>query len=145
MLAGDASTQDSSKRREKVLTKLNPVLPSLGKEDFPDSGKQLFGDGFKSRSKLRSETANTVADANKAGKSFFSWHCHTKAPRAFPGWQRSIQSPLPRLLSPHINLSDQKHTIQRQEQSPIYPVPRAISPKTTSIIPARQSHLPSGS
>ena len=47
MLAGNTSTQVSSKRREQVLTKLNPVLASLGKEDFPDSGKQLFGDGFR--------------------------------------------------------------------------------------------------
>ena len=47
--------------------KLNPVLASLGKEDFPDSGKQLFGDGFESHLKLRSETANTVANAKKAG------------------------------------------------------------------------------
>ena len=67
-----------------------------------------------------------------------------QVPRAFSGWQRSIQSPLPRLLSPHIKLSDHKHIIQGQEQSPIYPVPRAISAKTTSIVPARPSHLPSG-
>ena len=71
MLVGDTSTQVSSKRREQVLTKLNPVLASLGKEDFPDSGKQLFGDGFESRLKRRSETANTVADAKKAGNFFF--------------------------------------------------------------------------
>ena len=81
MLVGDTSTQVSSKRREQVLTKLNPVLASLGKEDFPDSGKQLFGDGFESRLKLRSETANTVADAKKAGKSFF----RGTAPRRFHG------------------------------------------------------------
>ena len=67
-----------------------------------------------------------------------------QVPRAFSGWQRSIQSPLPRLLSPYIKLSDHKHIIQGQEQSPIYPVPRAISAKTTSIVPARPSHLPSG-
>ena len=81
MLVGDTSTQVSSKRREQVLTKLNPVLASLGKEDFPDSGKRLFGDGFESCLKLRSETANTVADAKKAGKSFF---CGT-APQRFQG------------------------------------------------------------
>ncbi|KAK2548552.1 hypothetical protein P5673_031222 [Acropora cervicornis] len=66
---GDTSTQVSSKRREQVLTKLNPVLASLGKDDFPDSGKQLFGDGFESCLKLRSETANTVADAKKPGST----------------------------------------------------------------------------
>ena len=81
MLVGDTSTQVSSKRREQVLTKFNPVLASLGKEDFPDSGKQLFGDGFESCLKLRSETANTVADAKKAGKSFF----RGTGPRRFHG------------------------------------------------------------
>jgi len=81
MLARDTSAQVSSKRREQVLTKLNPVLASLGKEAFPDSGKQLFGDGFEARLKLRSETANTVADAKKAGKSFF----RGTAPRRFQG------------------------------------------------------------
>ena len=79
MLVGDTSTQVSSECREQVLTKLNPVLASLAKEDFPDSGEQLLGDGFESRLKLRSETANTVADAKKAGKSFF----HGTAPRSF--------------------------------------------------------------
>ena len=51
MLVGDTSTQVSSKRREQVLTKLNPVVASLGKEDFPDSDKQLFEDGFEFRLK----------------------------------------------------------------------------------------------
>ena len=64
------------RRREKVLTKLNPSLASLGKEEFPQSGKQLFGDGFESRLKDRSETARTVAVAH-----FFSEVC-------FPGRAR---------------------------------------------------------
>ena len=82
MLVGDTSAQMSAKRREQVLTKLNPVLSSLGKEDFPDAGKQLFGDGFESRLKLRSETANTVQQAKKAGtKQFF----RGTAPRRFQG------------------------------------------------------------
>ena len=67
VLVGDTSAQISSKRREQVLTKLNPVLASLGKEAFPDSGKQLFGDGFEARLKLSFEIANTVADAKKPG------------------------------------------------------------------------------
>ena len=46
MLVADTSTQVSSKHREEVLTKRNPVFASLGKEDFPDSGSQLFADGF---------------------------------------------------------------------------------------------------
>ena len=52
MLVADTSTQVSSKHGEEVLTKLNPVLASPGKEDFPDSGSQLFGDGFESLLKL---------------------------------------------------------------------------------------------
>jgi len=58
VLVADTSAQISSKRREhaQVFTKLNPVLASLGKEAFPYSGKQLFGDGFEARLKLRSET-----------------------------------------------------------------------------------------
>ncbi|KAL9978422.1 hypothetical protein ACROYT_G015935 [Oculina patagonica] len=51
MLVGDTSAQMSAKHREQVLTKLNPVLSSLGKEDFPDAGKQLFGDGIHSSSR----------------------------------------------------------------------------------------------
>jgi len=74
-LVGDTSAQISSKRREQVLTKLNPVLASLGKEAFPDSGKQLFQDGFEARFKLRSETAKNV----------FWGHCNLKIPRALSG------------------------------------------------------------
>ena len=61
--------------REQVLTKLNPSLSSLGKEQFPDSGKHLFGDGFEASLKARSETARTVSAANSAGKAFFSKDC----------------------------------------------------------------------
>ena len=88
-----------------------------------------------------------MADAKKARKSFFRDLAPPpppKVPRAFSGWQRSIQSPQPRLLLPHIKLSDHKHIIQGRKQSPVYPVPRVISAKTTSIVPARPSHLPSG-
>lgn len=52
MLIGDTSAQLSAKRREQVLTKLNPVFSSLGKDEFPDAAKQLFGDGFEPRLKL---------------------------------------------------------------------------------------------
>ena len=48
-LVGDTSAQLSPNYREQVLTKLNQVLSSLGKEEFPDAGKQLFGNGFESR------------------------------------------------------------------------------------------------
>lgn len=46
MLVQDTSAQVSSKCCGQILSELNPVLASLGKEDFPDSGTQLFGDGF---------------------------------------------------------------------------------------------------
>lgn len=81
LLVGDTSAQLSAKRREQVLTKLNPYLTSLGKEDFPEAGKELFGEGFESRLKLRTETANTVAQAKKAGRQFFPG----SAPRRFQG------------------------------------------------------------
>ena len=81
MLVGNTPPQLSAKRREQVLTKLNPVLSSLGKEEFPHAGKQLFGNGFEYRLKLQSETANTVHQAKKAGKQFF----HGSAPWRFQG------------------------------------------------------------
>ena len=71
LLVGDTSAQLSTKRCKQALTKLNPCLSFLSKEDFPDSGKQLFGDGFENCLKLPSETANTVAQAKQAGKPFF--------------------------------------------------------------------------
>lgn len=81
LLVGDTSAQLSAKRREQVLAKLNPYLVSLGKEDFPGAGRDLFGEGFESRLKLRTETANTVAQAKKAGAPFF----RGTAPRRFQG------------------------------------------------------------
>ena len=142
MLVGDTSTQVSSKRREQVLTKLNPVLASLGKEDFPDSGKQLFGDGFETCLKLRSETANTVADAKKPGKSFFRGTAARRFHWRFRGGRGQDRAPFRGFFRP--TPSYQTTGIQGQEQSPIYPVPRAISAKTASIVLARPSHLPSG-
>ena len=52
-LAGHASATISQKRWVAVLTKVNKAYASLGKEDFPDVGKDLFGKGFESR--LKSE------------------------------------------------------------------------------------------
>ena len=71
ILVGDMSAIFTTQRRAQVLTKLNPSLASLGKEQFPEAGKQLFGEGFEDRLKTRSETAWTVAAAHNAGKSFF--------------------------------------------------------------------------
>ncbi|XP_028417826.1 uncharacterized protein LOC114542492 [Dendronephthya gigantea] len=46
LLVGDTCAQLSAKRREQVLSKLNPYLTSLGKEDFPEAEKELFGQGL---------------------------------------------------------------------------------------------------
>ena len=51
MLVGDVSAIFTTRCREQVLTKLNPSLASLGKEQFPDAGKQLFGEGIEARLK----------------------------------------------------------------------------------------------
>ena len=56
-LADHASATISQKRRAAVLTKVNNVYASLGKKDFPDAAKDLFGKGFESRLKERRETA----------------------------------------------------------------------------------------
>jgi hypothetical protein len=71
MLVGDLAAIFTTRRREQVLIKLNPSLASLGKEEFPESGKQLFRDGFQALLKARSETARTVAVAHSAGKVVF--------------------------------------------------------------------------
>lgn len=51
----DTSAQIASVRREQVLTKLNPMLTSLAKEEFPDAHRQLFGTGFEQRLKTCSK------------------------------------------------------------------------------------------
>ena len=71
MLVGDVAAIFTTRQREQVLTKLNPSLASLGKEEFPESGKQLFGDGFEARLKARSETVQTVGQQTLPGKCFF--------------------------------------------------------------------------
>ena len=45
ILVGDMSAIFTTQRR----TKLNPSLASLGKEQFPEAGKQLFGEGFEDK------------------------------------------------------------------------------------------------
>jgi hypothetical protein len=75
MLVGDLAAIFTTRRREQVLIKLTPSLASLGKEEFPESGKQLIRDGFQALLKARSETARTVAAAHSAGKVFFSEIC----------------------------------------------------------------------
>ena len=51
-----------SKEGKAVLNKINSkgTLSSLASEEFPQTGKNLFGDGFQTRVKTRSETAKTL-------------------------------------------------------------------------------------
>lgn len=130
MLVGDISTQLSSKRREHVLTKRNPVLASLRKEDFPDSGKQLFGDGFESCLKLRSETANTIADAKKPGKSFFRGTALRRFHGRFRGGRgqyrvpyRGFIRPTPSYQTTSTSLRGRSRTPFTQSQGPYQPKP----------------------
>ena len=123
MLVGDTSTQVSSKRREQVLTKLNPVLASLGKEDIPSSSKQLFADGFESRLQLRSETANTVADAKKAGNSFFRGTAPEGSTAVFGVAEANTESPTEASFGPHQSIGPQAHHLGAGAE------PRLTSPK----------------
>lgn len=75
-LVGNSSALLSKQRRTAVLTKINTkgTLASLASEEFPDAGKNLFGEGFESRIKMRSETAKTLLQASSVGqraKPFF--------------------------------------------------------------------------
>ena len=79
-LAGHASATISQKRRVAVLSKVNKAYASLGKEDFPEAGKDLFGKGFESRLKERTETAKAISEAKKVGISFFAPTLHVVAP-----------------------------------------------------------------
>ena len=142
-LVGDTSTQVSSKRREQVLTKLNPVLASLGKEDFPDSGKRLFRDGFESRLKLRSETANTVADAKKAGKSFFRGTASRKFHKRFGVAEVNTEPSTEASFASHQAIRAQAH-LSEAGAEPHLPSPKEHISQTTTIVLARPSHFPSG-
>ena len=71
MLIGDVASQISTTRRELVLKKINPLMVSLAQEEFSNTNKSLFGPGFKQRLKTRSETAETIGKAVRAGKPFF--------------------------------------------------------------------------
>lgn len=72
-LAGHASATISQERRVAVLTKVNKAYASLGKEDFPDTGKDIFGKGFESLLKERecTETAKAIHEAKKVGQQLF--------------------------------------------------------------------------
>ena len=70
-LAGHASATISQKRRVAVLSKVNKAYASLGKEDFPEAGKDLFGKGFESRLKERTETSKAISEAKKVVHQLF--------------------------------------------------------------------------
>ena len=75
-LVGNSSAVLSKQRRITVLNKINTkgTLVSLASEEFPDAGKNLFGEGFEARIKTRSETAKTLIQASSVGqrsKPFF--------------------------------------------------------------------------
>ena len=46
-------------------------MVSLAQEEFSNTNKSLFGPGFEQRLKTRSETAETIGKAVRAGKPFF--------------------------------------------------------------------------
>ncbi len=72
-LIGNASALMSKQRRRTILSKINSsgAQTSLASEDFPDAGKYLFGEGFESRIKTRSETAKTLLQAVSQRSSQF--------------------------------------------------------------------------
>ena len=144
MLVGDTSTQVSSKRREQVLTKLNPVLASLGKEDFKDSVKQLFGDGFKSLLKLRSETTNTVTDAKKAGKSFFRGTAPRRFHGRFRGGRGQYRAPYRGFFRPISSYQTTSTSFRGRSRASFTQSQGPYQPKPHQSVPARPSHLPSG-
>ena len=80
ILVGNSSALLSKQRRAAVLNKINTkgTLISLTSEEFPDAGKNLFGEGLESRIKMRSETAKTLLQASLVGQRAkpFSWAHH---------------------------------------------------------------------
>ena len=83
-LAGHASVTLSQKRRVAVLTKFNKAHASLGKGDFPEADKDLFGQGLESRLKERTETAKAISEVKKVGGGgggggFFALTLHVAA------------------------------------------------------------------
>ena len=49
-------------------------MASLGKEDYSNAGRKLFGAGFEARLKARPETAQTLMDASSAGRGHSQNH-----------------------------------------------------------------------
>ena len=69
-LVGNSSALLSKQCRITVLNKINTkgTLVSLASEEFPDAGKNLFGEGFEARIKTRSETAKTLLQASSVSQ-----------------------------------------------------------------------------
>ena len=126
LLVGDTSAQLSTKRREQVLTKLNPCLSSFGKEDFPDLGKRLFGDGFENRLKLRSETANTVAQAKQAGKTFFRGSAPQRPQGRYRGGRGQFRQ---RFFQPTRGFRSQNPSFRGRGREQTFASPHQFQPK----------------
>ena len=89
-LVGNVSSLISATRRSAVLNKINNhgSLASLGKEDYPNAGRKLFGAVFEAQLKARAETAQTLMDASYAGRgrsqNRFLWRGNSRPFRGSP-------------------------------------------------------------
>ena len=71
-LVGNAAEMVSQERRAKILDTVDPSWAKFGTESFPDTGKFLFGDDFKSSLADRVEKDSALSKAvalTKRGKS----------------------------------------------------------------------------
>ena len=80
-LLGNTSALLSQERRKAVLQKINSqgTLISLASEEFPQAGRNLFGEGFEERIRTHSETAKTLlqaASVESRKQPFFSRQHH---------------------------------------------------------------------
>ena len=95
--------------------KLNPCLSSLGK-DFPDLGKQVFGDGF-------------------------LWVCPSETSKTVPGWQRPVP---PKIFPTNVRVSESKPLLPRSRQGTHLYLPSSIPDKPIVTFSQRPSFLPQG-
>lgn len=71
-LTEHASARTATLRFCRIVSKVNKAYSSSGKEDFPEAGEDLFGKGFASRLKERTETAAELSEAKKWDTRIFS-------------------------------------------------------------------------
>lgn len=71
-LTEHASARTATQRFCRIVSKVNKTYSSPGKEDFPEAGEDLFGKGFASRLKERTETAAELSEAKKWDTRIFS-------------------------------------------------------------------------